>query len=119
MTMRTTAPLLLAAVLLAGCDVRVEHTSTFGESVDDEGLASLELEGIVIEVEPPVVYRSKLTIENGQTERTSSIAGKQYGIRDGVFFIGDTTYGPAGKGDRIVVSEDGVFVNGERRGDAP
>lgn len=117
--MRTTVSLLLTAALLAGCDVRVEHTTTFGESVDDEGFASIDLDGIVIEVEPPVVYRSTLTIENGHTESTSSIAGKDYGVRDGAFFIGDATYGPVGKGDRVVVSEDGVFVNGERSGDAP
>ena len=119
MTMRTSLPLLLAAALLASCDVRVEHTTTLGASVSDEGFASIDLDGIVVEVDPPVVYRSTLTIEDGRTESTSSIAGKDSGVRDGAFFIGDATYGPAGKGDRVVVSEDGVFVNGERRGDAP
>jgi hypothetical protein len=118
MTMR--APISIAACLLtlvAACGGTT--TVTFSETVEDDGQAEIEVEGLVIEVEPPILYRSTLTMTGGETERTSTIAGKSYGLRDGTFFIGDAIYGPADQGDRVDVSEDGVFVNGERRGDAP
>lgn len=119
MTVRALHPLLPCLLaLLAACN-RVDSTVTFRETVDDDGGATLEVNGVVLEVEPPIVYRSTLTVTNGETERTSTIAGEDYGVRDGEFWLGDASYGPVTDGDRVRVSADGVFVNDERRGDAP
>ena len=47
------------------------------------------------------------------------VEGHDAEMREGVFFLGETSYGSVDKGDSVVVTPDGVAVNGEHRGSLP
>ena len=87
--------------------------------VDSPG-GELVLSGVRIEIDSSVhyVYHSRSSSEAG-TELTMTVDGHDFGLRDGVFFIGDVEYGAVTEGDTVVVAAEGIQINGERHGDMP
>jgi len=122
---RTGSHLLLALPLLAVPVACVNHDGTSESQssttfVDSSGGGSVRIDGVRIEAEGSVhfLYRSTSTTP-GTTTTTMTIEGHPYGVRDGVFFLGDREYGPVGKTSVVRVSHDGVTIDGEPRGELP
>jgi len=84
------------------------------------GGVTIGMEGVEIETDGDVAYRFEQQISGGAaTTSGPTLNGHPFGLRKGVFFIGEREYGPAPSGAHVRVASDGVFVDGERRGDAP
>ncbi|MGE3174581.1 MAG: hypothetical protein AB7O97_18260 [Planctomycetota bacterium] len=120
MTRRASRAAVFTLIALAGCGgAAAERTvEPFQMSVDG-GKVELRLRGVVVEVDPSVHLRHTTVTDARGGTADQTLAGHPFGIDDGVFRIGPTTFGPVAAGDRVHVAASGVTVNGERRGDMP
>lgn len=117
---------ILVLALLAGCGGAPESaggTTVVTTDVDGASLATVTLDGVEISIEPPVRYRYRSVRSTPPAatdeEPAATINGHPFGVRDGVFHIGDAAFGVVAAGDRVRVSGEGVLVGGARRGDVP
>jgi hypothetical protein len=115
------APALLLAALAAcgGADQAPPPADSYTLIDAPGGGVTIRMEGVEIETAGSA-YRFEQQISGGAaTTSGPTLNGHPFGLRTGVFFIGEREYGPAPAGARVRVGSDGVFVDGERRGDAP
>ena len=76
-------------------------------------------DGVTIQV-TDVRYSVRQAFLNGvPSPCTETIEGHPFGMRDGVFYIGDVEYGGVSNGATVKVSAEGVFVGEEKRGVVP
>lgn len=112
----------LGPVLLGeSCGHHGETThSSSHMSIDSEGGGELTINGVRIEFDATVHYVYRSTSSNpGSSQTTTTVNGHEFGLRGGVFFIGDREYGTVESGARVQVTKDGVTVDGEARGPLP
>ena len=123
---------LSAFLLAAGACVfnpgRETHTTILKESGPAYGFTFL-IDNIEIKVDPPLRYEWVEKKED-RTERTKTgsfsstnrsivvrVNDRKVEIRSGEFLIGGTSFGPVEEGDQVLVNGEGVFVNGEFKGE--
>jgi hypothetical protein len=97
------------------------ETTSSSVTVDASGgVLTIHQDGPVIECDGSVSFRSETVSVTGEpTVIHTTMNGHAYGVRDGVFFMGEEEFGPAPAGSTVRVTAQGVFVDGERRGDTP
>ena len=112
--------LALAALLLAACSKHGTPAQASFSYIDVPGGVRIETAGVRIEVADSVryVYRS-VSSSPGESSSSATLNGHPFGLRDGVFYIGEQDYGSARASALVRVSDEGVFVDGERRGSVP
>ena len=88
---------------------------------DAEPVPTDGIEGIVIDVLPGVKYEAHLVLELGRpAQQTATINGKPFVIdEDHDLCIGAQSYGTLATGDRVTITSEGVFRNGQRLGPLP
>lgn len=142
MSMRIGLPFLLLAALLLGLPScrrgggggggdgmgggggrgrhKAEATSSAVTVDSSGGVVTIHQNGPVVECDGSVRYRLETVSTAGEPTTTNgTLNGYPFGARDGVFFIGEKEFGPAPDGSTVRVTAQGVFVDGERRGDTP
>lgn len=111
----------------AACDSRqppaapttITSTTTV-TNVDANGLVHVVGSSWTLEIDASVRYESVSKSGLGdQSGVTTTINGVPFEIRDGRFFLGQVDLGAVPPGAKARVAADGVFVDGERRGDTP
>jgi hypothetical protein len=76
--------------------------------------------GVTVEADTSVRLVVRLRTHDGvETPNVRTMNGHPFGVRDGVFFLGEHDFGPTPSGSTVRVTAGGVFVDGERRGDLP
>ncbi len=117
---RHLAPITLLALGAACSHESSKSNETFGFTHVEGVNVTLETMGVRIEVDGSVQYRSLTSSSaSGASTSASTFDGHPFGIRDGVFFIGEREYGAVREGSVVQVSERGVSVDGEERGPLP
>jgi len=116
MDARALAPLFLLA---AACSHAEHHSASSQTTVGGAAGSVLVTEGVKIEITDSVRYELNSVSTNAGSSRTETIDGHPFGVRDGVFYIGDVTYGAVASGEVVKVSAEGVFVGAEKRGVVP
>jgi len=110
--------LVPALVLLTACSREARTTLTTQVTVGGAG-SVLVSNGVTIEVADSVACELHSVTTNEGSSRYESLAGHPFGLRAGVFYIGDVEYGPVPSGAVVRVSAEGVFVGAEKRGVVP
>jgi hypothetical protein len=112
-------PLPIALLVLAACSKPPRETMSYSYIDTTHGDVTIETEGIRIEVSGSVRYASYSVSSGAESASETTLEGHPFGLRDGVFFIGDSEYGPAPAGAVVRVNDEGVLVDGEKRGVVP
>ncbi|MSR62446.1 MAG: hypothetical protein EXS08_08375 [Planctomycetes bacterium] len=116
MNVRAFVPFL---VLLSACSHGAHTTHSTQTTVAGDNGTALVIDGVTIQF-TDVRYSMRQTLLNGvPSPRIETIEGRPFGVRDGVFFIGDVEYGAVSSGTTVKVSAEGVFVGDEKRGVVP
>ncbi len=111
-------PLVLLA-LATSCshESRESFAYTFVDGADG---TTIETGGVRIEVDRSVRFLSvSHSSSSGELSSESTLDGHRFGVREGVFFLGEREYGAAREGSVVRVSATGVSVDGEERGPLP
>jgi len=118
--LRTTLA-LLAVLPLAACGGEQRTTTSTWTTIDSPGGGvTFEQSGVTIEADSSVRLVYRVRTQNGvETENVQTLNGHAFGVEDGAFVLGGREYGPTPEGSRVMVQADGVFVDGERRGELP
>jgi len=115
--------LLLGALLpSAACSDRSSSGSSASgvTYIDSEGGGELAIDGVHFEIDASVHYRYQFTsTDPGTSQRSATVNGHEFGLRDGRVFVGSKDYGPAPSGAHVRIAADGVTVDGEPRGALP
>ena len=118
--MNRLSPPIALLVLAAACSKEAAPESTSYSFVDSTGGVTIETAGIRIEVAGSVRYRYQfLSTSPGASNSEATLNGHPFGLRNGIVFIGEKEYGAAPAGAAVRVNDEGVFVDGERRGQVP
>ena len=116
---RRLAP-LLACLAACGGPEQAPPASSYTHIEAPGGGVTIRIGDVEIATSGSVAYFFEQTIADGSaTTSGPTLNGHAFGLRQGVFFIGEREYGPAPAGARVRVAPEGVFVDGERRGDTP
>ena len=107
------------AVLLTACSPETTHTLSTQVTVGGGDGSTFVTNGMKIEVADSLHYELRSVTTSGASSRYESLAGHPFGMREGVFYIGDVEYGAVPNGATVKVSAEGVFVGDEKRGMVP
>ena len=90
-------------------------------SYDGPGVGvKIEYSSVLVEMDASVQYVSNFHSQTGQpTVQTQSINGLPFQMVTGGFTLGDHTFDGLDVGDHVLITADGILVNGERRWDFP
>ena len=144
--MKATIVLTLVSLVLAACGQNYPkipgETRVCLYGTDSPDPAQIEVEGIYMEVLPPVKDRLSALAINGSEDGSMRInlrlnmdlvseeeptvpgswlwlGGHELYVRDGSLWIGDSVFGSVAKGDEVRIDAEGVHINGEHRGVLP
>jgi len=110
-----------ALLLLAACGERpAPYSGASYTHVDSQGGGDLTIDGVAVELDGSVhfVYELRSSTADG-TQKSMTVNDLPFGLREGEFFIGGRTYGPADPGQTVRITAEGVTVDGEARGPLP
>jgi len=95
------------------------ETSSF-TNIDSQGGVDITINQFSVEIDSSVHFEFyHETNSDGMSSTTMTLDGHPYGVRNGVFFIGDRDYGPLKEESVVKVSAKGVLIDGEMRGPLP
>ena len=111
---------ILASLLLgAACSVEASRES-FGFVHVEGGGVRIDTAGIRIEVDGSAVFHSSLhSSSHGESSSSTTLDGHPFGVRDGTFFVGESSFGAVRTGSVVRVEDRAVTVDGEPRGMLP
>lgn len=112
---------LVVAVAAACSDGSSTTTNIAYSSYDGPGAGvTLQMAGIVVEMDPSVRYVSKFHSETGKPSvRMQTMNGMPFELVSGGFVLGGQSYDGLVDGDLVLITADGILVNGEKRWDLP
>ncbi len=87
--------------------------------IDATGGVTIDRDGIRIEIAGARYRLRPSSAVAGGSRARETIEGFPFGVRDGVFFVGNREYGPAPGGSIIRVTATRVTVDDEDRGPLP
>jgi len=112
--------LALLALLAACSPPESKVTSAATTFIDSDGGGNVVVDGVRIEMDGSVHFSYRCVSSTpGKAETSMTINGNPFGVRKGVFFVGDREYGAVAEGALVRVTSDGVTVDGEKRGPLP
>jgi hypothetical protein len=99
-----------------GTTTTVSYTSYEGPGVG----VTLEQGGVVVQMDSSVHYESTFHSQTGKpTVRTQTMNGLPFELVAGGFTLGGQTFEGLAAGDRVLITADGILVNGEKRWELP
>ena len=111
---------LASFALAAACSSKQAQESFSYVSVDPvNGGVDIETAGVRIELDGSLHFVSQSHTTQHGSSATNTLNGHPFGVREGVFFIGPSSYGAVREGSLVRVDERAVTVDGEERGPFP
>ena len=117
--MKLRSLLVVWLALSSGCTRAAPRQDATTIVVNGSSGSTLVTSGVRIEIADSVAYALHSITSNGPESRHESLNGHPFGIRAGLFYIGDVEYGSVHAGSVVKVSGAGIVIDGEPRGPVP
>jgi hypothetical protein len=111
--------LVASFLLAASCSVETSQES-FGYLHVEGGGVTIETAGVRIEVDGSAVFeQSSHSRTDGPSSSSMTLDGHPFGVREGTFFVGESTFGAVRQSSIVRVKDRAVTVDDETRGTLP